>query len=200
MKSWRCATCRPRVFFGFVSPWRLSRTTSSSSAMFLRGIRTTVGMGATSRRANRPRSCGRRFPLGAFGKPNAGIRGDQPDTLQSAFLEMLEERAPARFILLRPLANAENLPITALVHADRNQQRDVAHLAGPTALEHDAVEINIRMVALDRTVAPGLDRPIDLLVEVRHRRGRHPRAPQCLGDVLDPAHRYPGQIHLDQRL
>src|SRR6516162_2281100 len=113
---------------------------------------------------------------------------------------MLEERAPARFILLRPLANAENLPITALVHADRNQQRDVAHLAGPTALEHDAVEINIRMVALDRTVAPGLDRPIDLLVEVRHRRGRHPRAPQCLGDVLDPAHRYPGQIHLDQRL
>jgi hypothetical protein len=36
--------------------------------------------------------------------------------------EMLEERAPTRLILLRPLANAENLPITALVHADRNQQ------------------------------------------------------------------------------
>src|SRR5215813_10746529 len=136
---------------------------------------------------------------GALGKPNAGIRGDQPDTLQSAFLEMLEERAPARLILLRPLANAENLPITALVHANRNQQRDVAHLAGPAALEHDAVEINIRVGALDRTIAPRLDRPVDLLVEVRHRRGRHPRAPQCLRDVLDPAHRYPGQIHLDQR-
>src|SRR5215472_7152518 len=26
------------------------------------------------------------------------------------------------------------------------------------------------------------------------------RAPQCLRDVLDPTHRYPGQIHLDQRL
>src|SRR5262245_16351049 len=113
---------------------------------------------------------------------------------------MLEERAPARLILLRPLANAKNLPITALVHADRNQQRDVAHLARPAALEHDAVEINIRMVALDRTIAPGLDRPIDLLVEVRHRRRRHPRAPQCLRDVLDPAHRYPGQIHRDQGL
>src|SRR5262245_50008490 len=112
---------------------------------------------------------------------------------------MLEERAPARLILLRTLANAENLPITALVHTDRNQQRDVAHLAGPAALEHDAVEINVRMVALDRTIAPRLDRPVDLLVEVRHRRGRHPRAPQCLRDVLDPAHRYPGQIHLDQR-
>jgi hypothetical protein len=69
---------------------------------------------------------------GALGKPNAGIRGDQPDTLQSAFLGMLEERAPARLILLRPLANAENLPITTLVHADRNQQRDVAYLASPT--------------------------------------------------------------------
>src|SRR5215467_3515149 len=137
---------------------------------------------------------------GTLGKPNAGIRGDQPDTLQSAFLEMLEERAPARLILLRPLANAKNLPITALVHADRNQQRDVAHLARPAALEHDAVEINIRVVALDRTIAPRLDRPVDLLVQVRHGRGRHPRAPQCLRDVLDPAHRYPCQIHLDQRL
>src|SRR5262245_66513356 len=113
---------------------------------------------------------------------------------------MLEERAPARLILLRPLANAENLSITALVHADRNQQRDVAHLASPAALEHDAVEINIRVVALDRTIAPRLDGPIDLLVQVRHCRGRHPRAPQCLRDVLDPAHRYPGQIHLDQPL
>src|SRR5215831_3822584 len=113
---------------------------------------------------------------------------------------MLEERAPASLVFLRSLANAENLPITALVHADRNQQRDVAHLAGPAALEHDAVEINIRVVALDRTIAPRLDRPVDLLVEVRHRRGRHPRAPQCLRDVLDPTHRYPGEIHLDQRL
>src|SRR5262249_44728292 len=137
---------------------------------------------------------------GALGKPDAGIRGDQPDTLQPAFLGMLEERAPASLVFLRPLANAENLPIAALVHADRNQQRDVAHLARPTALEHDAVEINIRVIALDRTIAPGLDRPVDLLVEVRYRRGRHPRPPQCLRDVLDPAHRYPGQIHLDQRL
>src|SRR5262245_22658848 len=104
---------------------------------------------------------------GALGQPNAGIRGDQPDTLQPAVLEMLEERAPATLVLLRPLANAENFPITALVYADRNQQRDVAHLAGPAALEHDAIEINIRVLALDRTIAPGLDRPVDLLVDVR---------------------------------
>jgi hypothetical protein len=35
---------------------------------------------------------------------------------------MLEERAPASLVLLCPLANAENLSIAALVHADRNQQ------------------------------------------------------------------------------
>src|SRR6516164_2680010 len=109
-------------------------------------------------------------------------------------------RTPATLVLLRPLANAENLPIAALVHADCNQERDVAHLAGPAALEHDAIEINIRVLALDRTIAPGLDCPVDLLVQVRHRRGRHPRPPQCLRDVLDPAHRHPGQIHLNQRL
>src|SRR5262249_33312544 len=114
--------------------------------------------------------------------------------------KMLEERAPATLVLLRPLANAENLPIAALVHADCNQERDVAYLAGPAALEHDAIEINIRVLALDRTIAPGLDCPVDLLVQVRHRRVRHPRPPQCLRDVLAPAHRYPGQIHLDQRL
>src|SRR5215467_9593729 len=46
---------------------------------------------------------------GALGKPDTGIRGDQPDTLQPASLEMLEERAPASLVFLRPLANAENL-------------------------------------------------------------------------------------------
>src|SRR5262249_38111800 len=91
-----------------------------------------------------------------------------PDTLQPAFLAMLEDRAPATLVLLRPLANAENLPIAALVHADCNQERDVAYLAGPAALEHDAIEINIWVLALDRTIAPRLHRPVDLLVQVRH--------------------------------
>src|SRR5215472_2469738 len=52
---------------------------------------------------------------------------------------------PVRFAPGRAKLSTENLPITAIVHADRNQQRDVAHLAGPAALEHDAVEINIRV-------------------------------------------------------
>src|SRR5262249_25869070 len=128
---------------------------------------------------------------GALGKPDAGIRGDQPDTFQSAFLEMLEERAPAHPVLLRPLANADNLPIAVLVHAYCLPQQDVAHISGPTALNHVAIEISTRVLALDQTIAPGLDRSVALLIEVRHRQSRHPRAPQRLRDVLDPTHRYP---------
>jgi hypothetical protein len=50
------------------------------------------------------------------------------------------------------------------------------------------------MLALDRSIPPGLDGCIDLL-QVQHRRGRDPGAPQGLRDVLDPTHRDPRQIH-----
>ena len=63
----------------------------------------------------------------AFGKPDTGIGDDQPHAGETAFLEVLEEGAPARSIAIA-------------VHPDRNQQRNVAHLAGPAALEHDAVD------------------------------------------------------------
>jgi hypothetical protein len=74
----------------------------------------------------------------ALGKPNAGIRGDQPDTLQPTFLEMLEERAPTRLIiiLLRPLADAENLPVTARAHDGR--RRDGGERAAQGLRVHSA--------------------------------------------------------------
>ena len=56
------------------------------------------------------------------------------------------------------------------------------------------------MLAFDRPIAPGLDRAVDLLIQVRHRRRRHPPTPQRFRDVLDPANRDPRQIHLDQGL
>ena len=76
---------------------------------------------------------------GTLGKPQAGVRDDQPDAAQTALLEMTKERAPARLVLLGSLADAENLPITLAVHRDRHQKRHVAYLASPAALEHDAV-------------------------------------------------------------
>ena len=52
---------------------------------------------------------------------------------------MLEEAAPARLVLFGALADAKNLSIALAVDPDRHQQRDVADLASPAALEHDAV-------------------------------------------------------------
>jgi len=60
---------------------------------------------------------------------------------ETAFLEVLEEGAPARLVLLGALADAQNLSIAIAVHPDRNQQRNVAHLAGPAALEHNRDDI-----------------------------------------------------------
>src|SRR5215831_6011769 len=108
----------------------------------------------------------------AFGEPHTGVGDDQPDAMEAAALEVLEERAPACLVLFGPFADTENLPITLAIHGDRHQQRHVANLARPTALEHDAVQVDVRVLALDQPVAPGLDGPVDLLVEVRHCRGR----------------------------
>src|SRR5210317_518735 len=41
---------------------------------------------------------------------------------------------------------------------------------------------------------------VDLLVQLGDCTRGHPRTPQGLGDVFDPPDRYPGQVHLDQRL
>ena len=55
-----------------------------------------------------------------------------------ALLEMLGETAPARLVLLRPFADTKNFWITLVIHPDRYQQRHVADLARPAALEHEA--------------------------------------------------------------
>jgi len=65
-------------------------------------------------------------------------------------------------------------------------------------LEEGAPARLVLVFALDRPVAPLLDRPINLPVQLRHRRRRHPRAPQGLREVLNPPNRNAGQIHLDQ--
>src|SRR6185295_2444453 len=85
---------------------------------------------------------------GTFRKPHASVR-------------LIISDAPTRFVLFGAFADAENLPIALAIDPDRHQQRYVAHFARPGALEHDAVEINVGMFALDRPVAPGLDRSVN---------------------------------------
>jgi hypothetical protein len=88
----------------------------------------------------------------ALGKSDTGIGDDQPDAVQATLFEMFEESTPASLVLLGALADAENLPITLAVHADCQQQRDVANFAGTAALEYNAVQVNIRVLALDRPI------------------------------------------------
>jgi hypothetical protein len=86
---------------------------------------------------------------GALGKPQAGIRDDQPDT----GVEMLEERGPTRLVLLRALADGKNLSVAVTIHADRDPQRHVANLTRLAAL--------YGVLAFDRPIAPRFDRSID---------------------------------------
>lgn len=64
-----------------------------------------------------------------LGKPDVGIRDDEPNALQAACLQMLEEAQPAGLIFLGALDDAEDLAIALAVHGDRNQERDVPEYA-----------------------------------------------------------------------
>lgn len=136
----------------------------------------------------------------ALDEAAAGVRDDQLHAPKAAVHQVAQERRPAGLVLLGALADAENLPVSIGVHADRHEQRDVAHLPGPGPLHDDAIQEDVWMLVLDRPVPPGLDLGVDLLVEVGDRARAHSRAPERLGDVLDPAHRDASEIHLDQRL
>jgi hypothetical protein len=86
----------------------------------------------------------------------------------------------------------------ALFTSERNQKRNVANLSRRAPLEDDPIATEIRMLALDGP--PSLERPVNLLVQLRHGRRRHPCAPQSFRDILHPPYRDPAYIHLDQRL
>ena len=103
---------------------------------------------------------------------SAVVRGRQRDDslkhLKGRGLRSVPDDQPARarLVLLGAVSDAQNLPITLTVHPDRHQRRHVADLAGPAALEHDAVQVVVGMLAFDRPVAPRLDRAVELLVQV----------------------------------
>src|SRR6478609_2521065 len=135
----------------------------------------------------------------ALEKASAGVRNDQLHAFEAAVDQMTQKCRPAGFVLLGALADPQDLAKPFRIDGRGHQQRNIANLAGPATLHHDPVEIEIRMLALDPPVPPGLDLGVDLLVQVRHRARADTGAPQRLRDVLDPADRNPRQIHLDQR-
>ena len=56
---------------------------------------------------------------GALGKPQAGIRDDQPYARQPALLQVLQEPRPTRLVLFGTLTDTQYLPVAFAVHRDR---------------------------------------------------------------------------------
>jgi hypothetical protein len=64
-----------------------------------------------------------------------------------------------------------------LADANGHQHRDVTHLIRPAALEHDAIKVDVRILALNRPVPPGLNLLVNLLGKVTDCARGHPDAP-----------------------
>ena len=133
-------------------------------------------------------------------QPQTLVADHQPHATQAARLEMPQERPPALRVFLASLAHAENLAVPLAVDPDGHQHRHVPDLPAPGTLQPDAVQVHVRVLALERPVAPRLDLAVDLLVQLTDGAGADLRAPEGLGDVLHAAHAHAGQVHLDQRL
>ena len=71
-----------------------------------------------------------------FDKPQALVRDDQPDALQTTLLQMPQEVSPTLLVFLRAFANAQDLAITVRTHTYRHQNRDVSNLSAQQRFSH----------------------------------------------------------------
>ena len=139
-----------------------------------------------------------------FSRKGPDARGPNPKTASTKRACRPSSRRPR---IARPLSAWRPLVYRTKTSASSLSIRARAkRLAGKRCARHfvrslTAVAQRGAKSPLDRTIAPRLDRPVGSSCSgPTLSRATPARAPQCLRDVLDPAHRYPGQIHLDQRL
>ena len=132
--------------------------------------------------------------------PHALVADDELYAVQAASTKPLEETDPAGLVLLHALGGTQNLTKTVLIHGNCHQNCHIFVLSAPVAAQVDTVHVDIRIApAPQRAVAPVLDVNVGFLVQLADGGGRD-LAPQCLGDVLHPAHGNARQIHLDEGL
>ena len=121
--------------------------------------------------------------------------------VQAASTEPLEETDPAGLVLFHALCGAQNLTKTVLIHGNCHQNCHIFVLSAPVAAQVDAVHIDVWILAaLQGALAPVLDVDVGFLVQLADGGRRDLAAPQCLGDVLHPAHGNACQIHFDEGL
>ena len=129
--------------------------------------------------------------------PYALVTNDELHAVQAASAEPLEETDPAGLVLFHALGSAQNLTKTVLIHGNRHQNSNIFILSAPVAAQVDTVHLDVWIVpALRGAVAPVLDVNVGFLVQLAD----GGRAPQCLRDVLHPAHGNACHVHLDERL
>ena len=133
--------------------------------------------------------------------PHALVADDELHAVQAASAEPLEEADPAGLVLLHALSGTQNLAKTVLIHGDCHQNSNIFVLSAPVAAQVDAVHVDIRIPpTLQGTIPPILDVDVGFLVQLADGGGRDLAAPQCLRDVLHPAHGNACQVHLDEGL
>jgi len=135
-----------------------------------------------------------------FQEPQALVADEELSAFQPALLQHLQEREPARLVLLHAFCCTDDLPVPFLVDRHRHQDRDVLVFAAPVALQVDSIQVDVGILALQWPLAPFLDVDVHLLVQLADGAGRHARTPQDLRDVLHTAHGDSREVHFDQRL
>ena len=95
----------------------------------------------------------------------------------AALFEMAKKPEPTLLVFFAALAHAQHLPKAVVVDADGNQDRHVLHAVAEAHLQEQAIEVEVGIARLDRSVAPPLDVLVDPLVELADRGGAHLRAP-----------------------
>ena len=133
-------------------------------------------------------------------QPQRLVARDEPHARQPAPAQPQEELLPRFLRLGETLGASHDLAAALGVHPDGHHHRDVLIGPAPASLQVYAVDEEIRVASGKGPGSPGLHALERLLVEVRHGAGRHARAPQYLGDVLDAARGNARQIHLDDGL
>ena len=141
----------------------------------------------------------RKYFFHSLQHPHTLVSHNELYSIQPSFPEPLEKADPTGFILFHPFGSAQNFAISILIHGNRHKNGHIFVFSAPVSLEVDPVHIHIRVLAaLKRSVPPGFDIDIGFLVQFADGRSGHLAAPEGLGDVLYPADRYTGQVHLDE--
>ena len=81
---------------------------------------------------------------------------------------MTKKGTPAFRIFLGPFTNSENMAVTVGAYSDGNKHGNVLDLPAPASLEPNPIEVDVNVLAFNRSRPPSLNSLIDLLVQFAH--------------------------------